>query len=82
MKILYILILFIIVISLTYYFYNNQIEHYKSINKFKFINSDESYLSDDFGDIIRENILQKNDIHESILNSHKQTTELLKENIL
>jgi pyridoxal/pyridoxine/pyridoxamine kinase len=28
------------------------------------------------------NILQKNDIHESILNSHKQTTELLKENIL
>ena len=67
MKILYISILFIVIILVVYYFYNtqNKTEHFKSTNKFKFVDNNELDISDDFGDIIKESPI-KNDINKYI----------------
>lgn len=61
MKILYIFIIFIVISLVVYYFYNNtnKTEYFKSANKFNFVDNNETYIGDDFGDVIRENKSQK-----------------------
>lgn len=69
MKILYISIVFLVIILIAYYFYNNSNnrEHFKSINKFKFVDNNELEISDDFGDIIKyQEPKQNNDINNDI----------------
>lgn len=58
-KVLYVIIILLIItilVALYYYYSLNAREDFKNLNKFKFITDDDLSLSDDFGDIIKENV--------------------------